>query len=131
MEVERLEPELGIWRTEGTGKSVAMTGSADLRIDGKEVLHRQPLHLRWSWRVRSVAGQMVELARVVAVARADTRADDPAPTAAAALSRTRAIGWRAALGAHEAAWRSVGTSERSLLRATTTWSRRFASPFIT
>ena len=45
-----------------------------------------------------------ELDRLVAVARADTRADDPAPPALDALARSRALGWRAVLAAHEAAW---------------------------
>jgi trehalose/maltose hydrolase-like predicted phosphorylase len=38
------------------------------------------------------------------VARADTPEDDPAPPASAALARNRALGWRAVLAAHEAAW---------------------------
>src|SRR5262249_19043212 len=42
--------------------------------------------------------------RLIAVARADTPQDDPAPRASAALARNRALGWRAVLAAHEAAW---------------------------
>jgi trehalose/maltose hydrolase-like predicted phosphorylase len=38
------------------------------------------------------------------VARADTPEDDPAPHAVAALARSRALGWRAVLAEHEAAW---------------------------
>jgi trehalose/maltose hydrolase-like predicted phosphorylase len=38
------------------------------------------------------------------VARADTPQDDPAPGAYVALTRNRALGWRAVLAAHEAAW---------------------------
>jgi trehalose/maltose hydrolase-like predicted phosphorylase len=52
-----------------------------------------------------VAGQVAELDRLVAVARADTREGDPAPAASAALARSRALGWRAVLAGHEAAWR--------------------------
>src|SRR5262249_58198903 len=37
-------------------------------------------------------------------ARADAREDDPAPPASAALARNGALGWRAVLAAHEAAW---------------------------
>ena len=75
-----------------------------LRADGRPLVPDRPFPLRWIWRWRSVAGQVVELDRLVAVARADTWADDPAPPAADALARSRALGWRAVLAAHEAAW---------------------------
>ena len=42
----------------------------------------RPFPLRWAWHWRSEAGQVAELDRLVAVARADTREDDPAPPAA-------------------------------------------------
>jgi trehalose/maltose hydrolase-like predicted phosphorylase len=64
----------------------------------------RPFSLRWAWRWRSVAGQAAEFDRLIAVARADTPQDDPAPPASAALARSRALGWRAVLAAHEAAW---------------------------
>jgi trehalose/maltose hydrolase-like predicted phosphorylase len=51
-----------------------------------------------------VAGQATEFDRLVAVARADTPRDDPAPAAYVALTRNRTLGWRAVLAAHEAAW---------------------------
>jgi hypothetical protein len=35
MEPMRLEEDLGAWRTEGSGKGVAMTGAATLRLDGR------------------------------------------------------------------------------------------------
>ncbi len=47
----------------------------------------------------------VELDRVVSAARADSREDDPVPAAREALTRSRALGWRAVLGAHEVAWK--------------------------
>jgi len=47
---------------------------------------------------------VAEFDRLVAVARADTPEDDPAPHAVAALGRSRALGWRAVLAEHEAAW---------------------------
>src|SRR5262249_23234588 len=55
---------------------------------------------RW----RSVAGQVAEFDRLVAVARADAADDDPIPRARAALARNQAAGWRATLATHEAAW---------------------------
>jgi trehalose/maltose hydrolase-like predicted phosphorylase len=104
MEPIRLEQDLGAWRTEGTEKGVAMTGAATLRLGGDLLAPDRPFPLRWVWRWRSVAGRTTEFDRLVAVARADTRQDDPAPAAYVALTRNRALGWRAVLAAHEAAW---------------------------
>ncbi len=104
MEPVRLEQDLGAWRTEGTRKGVAMTGAATLRLAGDQLPPDRPFSLRWAWRWRSVAGQVAEFDRLVAVARANTPEDDPAPPASAALARSRALGWRAVLAAHEAAW---------------------------
>jgi trehalose/maltose hydrolase-like predicted phosphorylase len=104
MEPTRLEPDVGAWRTEGTGKGVAMAGTARLRLNGNEANPDRPFSLRWTWRWRSVAGQVAELDRVVAVARADTYDDDPVPAANGALARNCAVGWRAVLAAHETAW---------------------------
>lgn len=106
MEPMRLENDLGAWRTEGTGKGVAMGGIATLRLDGKPLVPDRPFPLRWVWRWRSVPSQVAELDRLVAVARADTPDADPAPAAIAARERGRALGWRAVLGAHETAWKA-------------------------
>jgi len=104
MEPVCLEQDLGAWRTEGTRKGVAMGGVATLRLGDDVLAPDRPFSLRWAWRWRSVAGQVAEFDRLVAVARADTPHDDPAPLADAALMRCRALGWRAVLAAHEAAW---------------------------
>jgi trehalose/maltose hydrolase-like predicted phosphorylase len=104
MEPMRLEQDLGAWRTEGAGKGVAMAGAATLRLAGDPLAPERPFSLRWVWRWRSMAGQVAELDRLAAVARSDTPEDDPAPRASAALVRNLALGWRAVLTAHEAAW---------------------------
>ena len=104
METMQLEADIGAWRTEGTGKAVAMAGAATLRLNGNTVTADRPFPLRWVWRWRSVAGQEAELDRLVAVARADAPQDDPFPAATDALARSRASGWRSVLTAHEAAW---------------------------
>jgi trehalose/maltose hydrolase-like predicted phosphorylase len=104
MEPIRMEQDLGAWRTEGTGKGVAMTGDTTLRLDGDLLAPERPLPLRWIWHWRSAAAQVMQFERLVAVARADTSQDDPAPAAYVALARSRALGWRAVLAAHEAAW---------------------------
>ncbi|MGO8954585.1 MAG: glycoside hydrolase family 65 protein [Rhodomicrobium sp.] len=110
MEPIRLEHDLGAWRTEGTGKAVAMAGSAALWLDGVLLEPNRTFPLRWVWRWRSKAGQVVEFERIVAVARADSPEDDPAERASAALERSRAVGWRAVLAAHEAAWNTRWTA---------------------
>jgi trehalose/maltose hydrolase-like predicted phosphorylase len=104
MEPERMEPNLGAWRAEGSGKGVAMGGHATLHVGGAALVPERPFSLRWIWQWRSVAGQRIELDRLVAVARADTPGFDPAPVAAAALQRNRVLGWRGMLAAHTTAW---------------------------
>jgi len=104
MEPLQLDVDVCAWRTEGSGKSVAMAGNATLRADGETLIPERSFSRRWTWRWRSVAGQMVELARLVTVARSDNLVDDPAPVAVDALARSRAIGWRGVLAAHEVAW---------------------------
>ena len=106
MEPLRLEPELGAWRTEGSGKAVAMAGGAALRVGGEILVPERPFSLRWVWRWRSAAGQPVELDRIVTVARADAPEEDPTPATLAALERSRALGWRRVLAAHDAAWQA-------------------------
>ena len=79
MEPLQLDRDVCAWRTEGSGKSVAMAGSATLRADGKPLVPERSFSLRWIWRWRSVAGQQIELARLVTVARSDSLAEDPCP----------------------------------------------------
>jgi HAD superfamily hydrolase (TIGR01509 family) len=104
MEPARLDDDLGVWRTESARRAVAMAGAAGLRVADNPLKPERPFPLRWVWRWRSVAGEVAEFDRIIAVARADTPKDDPAPAAAAALERGRGRGWRAALAAHEQAW---------------------------
>jgi trehalose/maltose hydrolase-like predicted phosphorylase len=104
MDPVRLDRDIGAWRLEGTGKGVAMAGAATLRLDDGPLEAERPFSLRWAWRWRSVAGQVAELDRLVAAARADTPEDDPSSRAEDALGRATALGWRAVLGAHEVAW---------------------------
>jgi trehalose/maltose hydrolase-like predicted phosphorylase len=104
MEPAQLETDLGVWRTEGRGRAVAMAGAADLRVGDMPLTAERPFPLRWVWRWRSVAGEVAEFNRLVAVARADAPADDPAAVAVTALEGARGRGWRGVLANHEAAW---------------------------
>jgi HAD superfamily hydrolase (TIGR01509 family) len=110
MEPTQLGPDFAAWRTEGGGKGVAMAGAPSLRLGDAELAAEQPFALRWVWRWRSRAGQVAELDRLVGVARGDSPADDPAPGARTALARSRALGWREVLAAHETAWRTRWTA---------------------
>ncbi|MBO0711564.1 MAG: hypothetical protein J2P47_09850 [Acetobacteraceae bacterium] len=56
-----------------------MAGSVTLRAGETELIPERPFSLGWVWRWRSVAGQVVEIDRIVAATRADTLASDPAP----------------------------------------------------
>jgi trehalose/maltose hydrolase-like predicted phosphorylase len=53
MEPLQLDRDVCAWRTEGSGKSVAMAGSATLRADGKPLVPERSFSLRWIWRWRS------------------------------------------------------------------------------
>jgi trehalose/maltose hydrolase-like predicted phosphorylase len=104
MEPARLDTDLGIWRAEGTKRSVAMAESARLKVADRPLTAERPFPLRYVWRWRSVAGEVAEFDRIIAVARSDTADADPAPAAIAALERGCDAGWRGVLGAHENAW---------------------------
>jgi trehalose/maltose hydrolase-like predicted phosphorylase len=115
MEPTRLEHDLGAWRMEEAGKGVAMTGVATLCLSGERLAPERPFSLRWLWRWRSVAGQVAEFDRLIAVARADAPEDDPSSPAGAALARSASLGWRKALAAHEAAWDARWTASDILI----------------
>jgi trehalose/maltose hydrolase-like predicted phosphorylase len=104
MEPIRLEPDLGAWRTEVSRKDVAMAGFCALRRDSQLIEPERPFPLRWIWRWRSVAGQVVEFERTITAARGEGPDDDVGGRAVAALERNKAIGWSGVLAAHEAAW---------------------------
>ena len=57
-----------------------------------------------------MAGQVAEFGRLIAVARADTREDDPAPRARQALARNASLGLRAVHEAHKAPWEARWTA---------------------
>src|SRR6516165_4490662 len=48
MEPVRLDQDLGAWRTEGTRKGVAMTGTATLRLGHEVLAPDRPFSLRWA-----------------------------------------------------------------------------------
>ena len=104
MEPSKLDADLGVWRTEATKQSVAMAGSAQLKVGNRPLAAERPFPLRWVWRWKSVAGEVAEFDRIIAVARCDTADADPGPAAVAVLRGKGFAGWRAVLSAHEKAW---------------------------
>ncbi|MBV8684044.1 MAG: HAD-IA family hydrolase [Caulobacteraceae bacterium] len=103
MEPLRLDPDVALFRTEVTRKTLAMAGDARLRLGDEDIPPERPLPLRWIWRWRSKAGQVAEFDRFVTVTRRQSH-DDPATAAVGALRQVRSTGWRAALERHESAW---------------------------
>ena len=96
-----------------------MTGAATLRLDGDPLAPEPSVlaALGLALALRGRAGGRID--RLVAVARADTPAGRSRPRAAsAALARSRALGWRAVLAAHEAAWDARWTASDVSSRAT-------------
>ena len=103
---ERLDQDLGVWRTHGSGKGLAMATASSLQIDGQDLPPTALGQLKWSWTWKSRPGQVVCFERSVAVARSDTRGVDPGNAARDKLDVARRLGWRGVVAEHEAAWAS-------------------------
>src|ERR1700728_2920530 len=101
---ERLDQDLGVWRTQHSGKSVAMATASSLQVDGHDLPATAADQLKWTWSWKSRAGQVVNFERTVAVARSDTQDLDPGKGAQDKLDVARHLGWRGVLAEHEAAW---------------------------
>jgi trehalose/maltose hydrolase-like predicted phosphorylase len=101
---ERLEPSLGVWRTNHSGKAVAIASALSLRIDGVEqpATNRGPFS--WSWNLKSRPGQIICFERMIAVARSDSQDLDPGPLAREKLRVAHHQGWRSVVTEHETAW---------------------------
>src|SRR5208283_6007029 len=98
---ERLEQDLGVWRTRYSGKRVAMAAASSLQIDGSEVAPTMPGPFIWSWHWKTRPGQVVCLARLVAAARGDAQDTDPGRVAWEKLGVARQLGWRKVVLQHE------------------------------
>jgi trehalose/maltose hydrolase-like predicted phosphorylase len=103
---DRFDQDLGVWRTQRSGKSLAMATSSSLQVDGQDLPATALDPLKWSWSWKSRAGQIACFERTVAVARGDTQDLDPSRLARDKLDVARRLGWRGVLAAHEAAWAS-------------------------
>ncbi len=103
---EQLVHDLGVWRTQHSGKGLAMATASSLQIDGHDLPPTALGPLKWSWSWKSRPGQVVCFERFVAVARSDTQGVDPASGARDKLGVARQIGWRGVVAEHETAWSS-------------------------
>ena len=101
---ERLDRDLGAWRTRHSGKVLAIAAASSLQVDGQDLASSALGDLKWSWRWKSRPGQVVCFERSVAIVRSDSEAFDPVPLAREKLEGARQTGWRGAMAAHEAAW---------------------------
>lgn len=101
---ERIEQDLGVWRTKYSGKRVAMAAVLSLQIDGSEVAPAKPGPFIWSWHWKTRPGQIVCVARLIAVARTDALDADPSRIVWEKIDVARQVGWRKVVQEHEAAW---------------------------
>jgi len=101
---EQVEQGLGVWNTTSSGKRLAMATVLTLHIDGVDINPTSSGPLKWSWRWKSRPGQVVCLARTVAVTRGVAGGVHPGRGAGEALDVARKLGWSGVVAAHEAAW---------------------------
>lgn len=101
---ERLEHDVGVWRTHHSGKRLAMATASSLHIDGQDCMPSAAGRLTSSWKWTVQPGQRVWFQRLVAIARADTAVADPAAAAREKLTLALQAGWQHVVATHEAAW---------------------------
>lgn len=101
---ERLEQDLGVWRTNTSGKRLAIAATGSLQVDGETLIPRAvgPFKQAWTWTTRP--GQVACFERTVAVIRGDVSDLEPGSDARNQLGVARKRGWRDVLTRHETAW---------------------------
>ena len=101
---ERLDNELGVWRTRRSGKRLEIAAAVALRIDGLEMAPVVLAPFKWSWTWKSRPGQIICLERIMGVARSAVPGPDAGVKALNELKAGRDLGWRDLLTRHETAW---------------------------
>lgn len=104
LKTEQLEQELGFWRTQNTGKRLAVAATSSLQVDGADITPARLGPFAWSWQWTTCPGQIVRLVRVVAVARADAPDSDPGQVVREKIGIARRLGWQKVVQQHETAW---------------------------
>ncbi|WP_020177329.1 glycoside hydrolase family 65 protein [Methyloferula stellata] len=101
---QRLEQDLGVWRTSHSNKGLAMAAACWLQLDGRELAATALGQFKWSWSWTSRPGQVALFERLVAVTRSDSAGLDPGVDAVHERGVASNKGWRGVMSAHEAAW---------------------------
>ena len=83
---ERLDQDLGMWRTRHSGKRLAIAAAASLQVDGLELAASALGELKWSWSWKSRPGQVVSFERSVAIVRSDNEGSTRVQSRAKSLS---------------------------------------------
>ncbi len=104
LEAERLDRDLGVWRTQHSGKGLAMATASRFQLDGRHLPPAAFGQLKSSWIWTTRPGQTASFERFVAFVRSDSEALDPGPLALEKLRAARKPGWQGMMAAHEAAW---------------------------
>ena len=103
---EQHDQDLGVWRTQHSGRGLAMATASSLQIDGHDLPPTALGQLKWSWTWKSHPGQVVCFERFVAVTRSGIQGADLGSAARDKLGVARQLGWRGVVAEHEAAWSS-------------------------
>ena len=101
---ERLEQDLGIWRTKYSGKHLAIAVASSLQIDGSELTPASSTPFVWSWHWKTHPGQTVQLVRMISVSRGDAPDAAVGKVASGKLAAAKRLGWRNMFLRHERAW---------------------------
>ncbi len=101
----RLDGQLVEWRTQLSGKRLAMATALGFELDGRVLPAEVSGPLRYCWRWQARPGQVAWLERMVVLVRSDDNALEPGPSARQKLDAARRLGWRGIVKAHEDAWR--------------------------
>jgi trehalose/maltose hydrolase-like predicted phosphorylase len=104
LKTDRLEQDIGVWRTRTSGKRLSMASSSLLRIDGQVLTPAEPSPFKsvWTWRTRQ--GQVACFERMVAIERSVTLKEDIGAAVRDKLDASCRLGWRGTLQSHAAAW---------------------------
>lgn len=106
LEADRLDRDLGVWRTQHSGKGLAMATASLFQLDGHDLPPAALGQLKSSWTWKTRPGQSASFERAVAFVRSDSESFDPGPFALEKLRAARQLGWQGMTAAHEAAWAS-------------------------
>ncbi len=98
-------PDLGVWQTRQSGKTLAIAMDVALSVDGQAYPPTSLTAGKGSWKLSVRAGQTVDLQRILAVTRDDGPVEEPGGRARSDLDLASGRGWKSLLARHETAWR--------------------------